>query len=388
MIKKTSVLHSEYIIDGVKMDFTPYFLLNDCLSFEKKEIKRTENNYAPIIDESIDYIIKTGDFSDITVKDVLEKCLAKIENLDETKISIPHSHFAINRKLAKTIIDCLWKKGDFTLEDLCLDINWVWDSNQIGNSAAFYLSTESACQYLFDLGVTISNYEYTEQEGVNEVYIEAKISDSREEDIDSYDENEIDAHPHTYIEDVLYCPNRAIQDENSLFIYIPFDTCSSKLGDSILESCLNNSSEKPPHISDAVYLVDSFEVVRELVEDKIALAGKTVSDGGLICALAQFTDGLGIDLDPSKLLNSEYRTDIIRELFTEIPGVIIQIKESDMDYLDSQLILQEIAYYPIAKYNGNHIGINILEDRNSAIHNILESILRERKEDEEVDDLF
>ena len=39
--------------------------------------------------------------------------------------------------------------------------------------------------------------------------------------------------------------------------------------------------------------------------------------------------------------------DTVRILFSEIPGALIQIKESDADYVDSQLLLQDIAYYPV-----------------------------------------
>ena len=54
-----------------------------------------------------------------------------------------------------------------------------------------------------------------------------------------------------------------------------------------------------------------------------------------------------IDLDISGIEQAYIETDAIRILFSEIPGVVIQIRDSDYDYVDAQFLLQDIAYYPI-----------------------------------------
>ena len=386
MTKKTSALHSEYIIDGIKMPLTPFSLIKECYSSENKSTLN-ETDYTPIVDETIEYILQQGDYSSIDIKSVLKKSIAKIKECNSTEISINHSHSATKRILAMHIIDSIWKEGIFNLDSLSLNINWLWNPYKIGNRAAFYFSVEACSQYLFDLGVTISNFSYEETEGNCNISITTSINNV-EKYSNIYDEEEIEWDNNIYLKDKLHCPNRAINIKDSLFIYIPFDTCTPKLGDSILEEISNNSSEKAPNITDTAYFIDSFEVVRELVEDEIILAGRTVGKGGLICALRLFTEGLGVDLDSSELLSSRTNCDITRELFSEIPGVIFQIKDSDIDYLDSQLILQEIAYFQIGSINENHTEIAIIEKRKSIITNILESLLNEQTIEEEEHDLL
>ena len=37
----------------------------------------------------------------------------------------------------------------------------------------------------------------------------------------------------------------------------------------------------------------------------------------------------------------------MRILFSEVPGVIFQINDSDYDYLDAELLLQDVMYFPL-----------------------------------------
>ena len=77
-------------------------------------------------------------------------------------------------------------------------------------------------------------------------------------------------------------------------------------------------------------------------------AGVTVGEGGLITALRAMTSaGTGADVslrDISKAYGGERP---IRILFSEVPGVIIQIADIDYDYVDAELILQDVVYFPL-----------------------------------------
>ena len=67
--------------------------------------------------------------------------------------------------------------------------------------------------------------------------------------------------------------------------------------------------------------------------------------------------------------------DCIRILFSEVPGVIIQIRDSDYDYVDSQLLLQDIAYYPLGHPDPGRKGIDISETGRPDVFSILEALL-------------
>lgn len=64
----------------------------------------------------------------------------------------------------------------------------------------------------------------------------------------------------------------------------------------------------------------------------------------------------------------------LRILFSEIPGAIIQIKDSDYDYVDAEFLLQDIAYYPMGHPATGTGEVNV-KAGGSGIANILQSLL-------------
>ena len=75
--------------------------------------------------------------------------------------------------------------------------------------------------------------------------------------------------------------------------------------------------------------------------------------------------------------------DTTRILFSEIPGIIIQVNESDMDYLDSQLLLQDIAYYPLGKPSTSFKGVRISRNVDATVAGILASLMDMASEGED-----
>ena len=61
-------------------------------------------------------------------------------------------------------------------------------------------------------------------------------------------------------------------------------------------------------------------------------------------------------------------------LFGEVPGVVIQIADIDYDYVDAELLLQDIAYFPLGHPVPGTPGISVLSGGNS-ITGILESLM-------------
>ena len=120
-----------------------------------------------------------------------------------------------------------------------------------------------------------------------------------------------------------------------------------------------------------------------LVEDGIIRAGVTVADGGLAVAAAKMCEGYGAELDLKGIMTSYEESDKMRILFGEVPGVLIQINSSDYDYVDSQLLLQDIAYYPIGHPNGKPAQLNISESSKNGVADILASLLGHASEGED-----
>ena len=80
-----------------------------------------------------------------------------------------------------------------------------------------------------------------------------------------------------------------IDDPDSWLVYVPMESCEYRLGGSLLSELLQQGSDVAPAPSDPDYFIDCFEVVREMVEDGVIIAGASVGRGGLMTALKRMS---------------------------------------------------------------------------------------------------
>ena len=188
---------------------------------------------------------------------------------------------------------------------------------------------------------------------------------------------------HPWISEQRRCASTLHQNPDSWVIYIPFDTCSYKIGGSLLAQVSRHNGGLGTHIQDPDYFIDCYEVVRELVEDGIVMAGMSVGDGGLATAASRMCTSAGMEMDISGIMASYHESDPAKVLFGETPGVILQIHSNDYDYLDSQLILQDVAYYPLGHPSESGSGVTFKESGKSNVADILTSLLVQASEGED-----
>lgn len=144
------------------------------------------------------------------------------------------------------------------------------------------------------------------------------------------------------------CPGELQPSAQDWIIYIPFDTCDYRLGGSSLAEAVGASPSVPADVSDADYFIDCYEVVRELVEDGVVKAGATVGEGGLMTALrAMASTGTGAEICIRDICKAYGEENPVRILFAEVPGVVIQIADIDYDYVDAELLLQDVVFFPL-----------------------------------------
>ena len=254
--------------------------------------------------------------------------------------------------------------------------------------SAFYTSTASASEYLYGLGVNLADYLFLESDGGSSAKFFAWLpEDIAEQEEDIQEEMLFKASPyestHPWISDVRKCPAEMTHDPESWLIYIPFDTCQYRLGGSLLAEANGHNGGIAPTISDPDYFIDCYEVVRELTEDGILMAGMTVADGGLATAVEKMRSGAGVDIDISGLTASYQDQDIIRVLFGEVPGVLIQVSDENYDYVDSQFLLQDVAYYPVGHPSGSHCEIRLAGRNRNGVAEILASLMSQATEGED-----
>ena len=386
MNEKTSALFSEYVIDGVPQELTPARILEACLAEDAPQVPVPDETFDPIVDETVDPAPKPCATDPSRIGEYLR--LVRGIKIRVFPFAFPETYTKC--RIACALIDAIWRRGHFRLGDLAVRVDWTWSPQRIGDMAAFYASVSSAADYVDSLGLRLSGYSYTETGPGCGVSAVPSLAAVRPEDDDDY-EDEPDffkelpfrtGHPHLRAQNLH--PSKLLPDASSWLIYVPFEDCDYRLGASLLAQALGSSGALAPQIVDPDYFIDCYEVVRELVEDGVVLSGVTVGQGGLISALKRMTGPkAGASIELADLMRAKGEKDIVRLLFAEVPGVLFQIADIDYDYVDAELLLQDIAFYPLGHPVPGRPGVDVLSSDKPGIQTILESLLRSQSSEGE-----
>lgn len=358
MKDKTSPLFSTYILDGVRMDETPFSALYDCLD-GNGSVKAPEKEFTPIIDEYMDKMPTSFEYDESKIDEYITKIIQSPYHRKRIDLSHPvaWTRSAINSLLLETI----FKNGHFALRDLLLMCQWDWVNAPAGNMAAFYDSTVTAGRYLSDIGVKLDRYfvETNRWNCIFEIVVRSRISSRR------------------------CCSEKMQPCASDWVVYIPFDNARLHLGGSALSQIVGEGSGREMDGGDPEYFVDAYEVVRELIEDGVITAGVAVGRGGLAVAAEKFRGHYGLNLDIGGIMQATGEKSPIKVLFAEQPGVLVQFKDIDYDYVDSQLMLQDLAYYPVGHPDVQGHELKVSKTTKNNVSSILSMLLGQASEGED-----
>ena len=366
--KNISFLLSDYVLDGVKQAVTPFRILQG-ISMYPAEEPAGVSRYAEVVDETSDSEPDSAQTDSRKVARYLNDVLSaeRIFPLDFAKTYT-------KTQIARALLDCIWKMGTFRIGDLCLDAVWNWNSSQVGNMAAFYHSVEAAGEMLDSLNIRLREYTINDTNGPCSLSFKADIRPVGEDE-DLVEQPYTSRDPRLGVTSI---PAALLPDAASWIVYIPFVSSPYRLGGSLFSQAEGISFPVAPQLDDDDYFIDCYEVVRELVQDGIVLSGATVGEGGLISAVKRMAGpGTGAVVDLSDLKRASGESDIVRLLFAEIPGVLIQIRDIDFDYRDAELLLQDVAFYPIGHpVPGGNGTVRVHASAKTGIQNILDSLVQ------------
>ena len=136
-----------------------------------------------------------------------------------------------------------------------------------------------------------------------------------------------------------------VNDKNSSLYHIDFSFDEQRLGGSAFAQSLGKVGSVPT-VKNPEYFVDCFNAVQELINRGWVMAGHDISAGGLITTLLEMTfanveGGMKINL------HDIADADIIKTLFAENPGVVIQVSDAHKDELKAFFDENGIGYAKI-----------------------------------------
>lgn len=368
MSEKAFALNSSYVIDGIRQELTPAQIL-DALTENAPAVGDSRPSGVTIVDETVDPEVRSSEPAEGDAGEFLPLVLSADRRLP---LSCMDSYTRC--RIAAALIDALWRRGHFRLGDLLLDAHWRWNEKPVGAMAAFYDSVKAAADYVDSLDLRFSRCRYTRSSGAASVNFRAVL------DGDEPDDEAIAAEAARADEARMasgrICPDTLAPDSRSWLIYIPFDSSDYCLGGSLLAQELGLGGAAP-QIEDADYFLDCHEVVREFAEDGLLLSAATVGEGGLLAAAGRLARrGIGAELDISDLLRAAQEPNATKVLFAEVPGALIQIRDSDFDYVDAELLLQDVAYFPLGHPDIPCGKVTVKASAKSRIQTILESLMQ------------
>ena len=201
------------------------------------------------------------------------------------------------------------------LAGISLSANWMWPCRNEGEDARLYTAVQAASDFACSLGINIptgkDSLSMTQKYGEDKVIAPGTVIISAAGEVSDI---------RKIVSPVL------AHDKNRYLYYIDFSFDTLKLGGSAFAQALNKLGDEVPTVKDAEYFRDAFNAVQSAIEQRLVLAGHDISAGGMITALlemcfANVEGGLEVDLDAIN------EADIVKILFAENPGILLQVKE-------------------------------------------------------------
>lgn len=251
--------------------------------------------------------------------------------------------------IAEALTNLVWAPIEKGLKGVSLSANWMWPCRNEGEDARLYQAVQAASDFAIELGVNIptgkDSLSMTQKYDDKKVYAPGTVIISTVGEVSDFRKIAVP---------VLK------NDSNTEIVYIDFSFDKLRLGGSSFAQILNKVGKDVPDVKDSAYFVEAFTAVQQLVSEGMVLAGHDISAGGMITALLEmcFADNrAGMNVDFSFLAEK----DIIKILFAENPGVLLQIKDEDAKKVSAILEKAGVAYGFLGK-PGKAGKLNIKKD--------------------------
>jgi phosphoribosylformylglycinamidine synthase len=239
--------------------------------------------------------------------------------------------------VAESLTNLVWAPLADGLDSVSLSANWMWPCRaQEGEDARLYKAVEALSAFCRQLHINVPT-------GKDSLSMTQK-----------YPDGEKIIAPGTVIvssggevSDVRKIVSPVMQNmAKSRFYHIDFSFDELQLGGSAFAQTRGKVGSDVPTVKNPEYFSDAFAAVQQLVSEGLVLAGHDISAGGLVTTLlemcfANVNGGIAVTLDKMP------ETDIVKAMFAENPGVVIQVSDANSARVKKILDDSGVAYIKI-----------------------------------------
>jgi len=238
--------------------------------------------------------------------------------------------------IAEALTNLIWAPLEGGIKGVSLSANWMWPCRNKGEDARLYEAVEAASDFAIALGINIPT-------GKDSLSMTQKYPDGSR----VLSPGTVIISAVAGVTDIKAVVKPVLQPEfTSSLIYIDFSSTAFEIGGSSFAQSLGELGSTAPSVADAAYFAQAFDAVQTLIKKGVIIAGHDISSGGMITAMLEMLfaqPGIGIDADLSSIPDS----DIIKVLFSENPGVIVQV--NDLDFTAFYLHESGIEFHLLGK---------------------------------------
>lgn len=217
--------------------------------------------------------------------------------------------------IAEALTNLVWAPLKDGISSVSLSANWMWPCRQAGEDARLYAAVEAVSEYAIGLGINVPTGK--DSLSMNQKYPDGNVKSPGTVVISSV----------ANCNDIFNIVEPVLQKGGGDIYYINLSEGAYALGGSSFAQTRNKIGSSVPQAMKAASFAKAFDTIQDLIKARDISAGHDISAGGMITTLLElcFADpSLGANVDLSGLGEQ----DLIKLLFAENSGLIIQIKET------------------------------------------------------------
>ena len=256
--------------------------------------------------------------------------------------------------ISEALTNVVWAPLKDGIKGVSLSANWMWPCRNEGEDARLYKAVKGASDFACALGINIPT-------GKDSMSMTQK-----------YPSGEKVLSPGTVIistvapvEDINKIVHPNLQNNpDSVLMYIPFVNGGMAeafpLAGSAFAQVTGQVGNVTPDVENPEYFAAAFASVQKLVSDGLLLAGHDISAGGMITAalemcFANVNGGLAINARALEMIAKEWgcaegSDSIFKAMFSETPGVLVQVASGSVDTVAGVLAECGAQGYVIGNY--------------------------------------
>ena len=235
--------------------------------------------------------------------------------------------------IAESLTNIIWAPLVGKLKSVSLSANWMWPCKNPGEDSRLYAAVKAASDFAIALGINIptgkDSLSMTQKYKDQVVYSPGTVIISASAEVKNI---------RKIVEPVI------VNDPYTSLLYIDMSRDEFKPGGSSFAQILNKLGDEVPTVKEPDYFAEVFNTIQCMILNDKILSGHDISAGGMLTTLLEMcfsntSGGLSVNLTALD------ESDTLKILFSQNPGIIIQVK--DENEIAEILLESGILYYSI-----------------------------------------